>query len=132
MVIKGISFSSMPALPRFERALTNTITTRTQTITAIETTATIEVLLVFIGEVLALIIVVVVVIDNIEAIASFIEEAMVFVVVVVFVDWVEVAASLLLVFVVAMIAVVVEVNVHAVNDIDPEEFVNMPSFFALE
>ena len=54
---------------------------------------------------------------------------------VVVVEVVEVGAELMeevMAFVVVVVAAVVEVGVHADDDIDPEECVNMSIFFALE
>merc|ERR1719182_238815 len=59
-----------------------------------------------------IVVVLVVVVAIVEVVAEFIEEVIAFVVVVA--------------------TVLVEVDVHAANDIDPEEFVNMRPFFAFE
>ena len=107
VVIGGSSLSLVSPLPLFERDLTITTATTTINITAFVTITTNAVVVVFMEEVT--VVVVVMVVDIVEVVASFAEEVMVFVVVVV--------------------AVVVEVDVH---DIDPEDPVNMLSFFALE
>jgi hypothetical protein len=57
------------------------------------------------------------------------------VVIVVFVEIVEVVAEFMedvMAFLVVVAAAVVEFDVHAANDIDPEEPVNMLSFVAFE
>ena len=113
VVIKGISLSLMPPLRLFERALiiNTTTTTNTITITVIAMIVAVTVVAVFMEEEV-IVSVVVVVVEIVEVVASFMEEVMV--------------------FVVAVVTAVAVVDVQADNAIDPEESVNMWSFFALD
>ena len=113
VVVKSISLSLMSSLGLFEQALTiTTITaTNTSTSTVIATIVTVALVLVFIKEVIV-VVVVVLVVEIVGVVAEFMEEVMVVEVVVV--------------------AAVVELDVHGVFNIDPEESINMSSFVALE
>ena len=111
IVVKSISLSLMSSLGLFEQTLTITTTTATNTSTStvIATVVTVAVVVVFIE---VIVVVVVLVIKIVGVVAEFMEEVMAVEVVVV--------------------AAVVELDVHGVFDIDPEESVNMSFFVALE
>ena len=140
-VINGISDRFVSPMLLFERALTIIITataTHIIAITVIETAVVVAVVMEFTMRIMVFVVVVLVVVGEVlVVVVAVVVDVMVLAVVVVAAVVVGTMVFVVVVFVVVaalpvMVVVVAAVVVHAVNDIDPDEPVNMLRVFAFE